>query len=258
MADMGTPLLDDRSVLGRTVRILEAFTPDDRAVGLSDLTRRTGLPKATVHRMCQDLVAVRWLTTSPEGYRLGRGLFELGMRAAAERTLLEVAMPFLQDLFTRTQETVHLGVLDGGEVVYISKIGGHRQARSPSRVGGRMPLYCTAIGKALLAHSEQATIDRILTGPLTRRTPRTVVGPGLLRTQLDNIIEQGVSYEYEESMPGIVCVAAAVLDADDRPLAAISLTGPSTRFRPDAHAVSVRAAAAGIASILARRAEPHL
>lgn len=245
--------LDERSVLGRTVAVLDAFTVDDRAVGLSELTRRTGLPKATVHRLCRDLVAARWLSASPDGYRLGRGLFELGMRAATERTMLEVAVPFMQDLFSRTRETVHLGVLDGNEVVYISKIGGHRQARAPSRIGGRMPLYCTAIGKALLAHSEPATIDRILSGPLTRRTPRTVVGPGLLRAQLDNVIERGVAYEYEESAVGIVCVAAPILDTDDRPVAAISLTGPATRFTPEVHAVSVRAAAAGVASLLARR-----
>src|SRR5690606_27080486 len=131
--------LDDRSVLGRALLILEAFGVEDQAVGLSELTRRTGLPKATVHRMSRDLVAARLLSASPDGYRLGRGLFELGMRAATERTLLEVAVPFLQDLFTRTRETVHLGVRDGDEVVYISKIGGHRQARSPSRIGGRMP-----------------------------------------------------------------------------------------------------------------------
>ncbi|MBC7304913.1 MAG: IclR family transcriptional regulator [Nocardia sp.] len=245
--------LDERSVLGRTVAVLDAFTVDDRAVGLSELTRRTGLPKATVHRLCRDLVAARWLSASPDGYRLGRGLFELGMRAATERTMLEVAVPFMQDLFSRTRETVHLGVLDGNEVVYISKIGGHRQARAPSRIGGRMPLYCTAIGKALLAHSQPATIDRILSGPLTRRTPRTVVGPGLLRAQLDNVIERGVAYEYEESAVGIVCVAAPILDTDDRPVAAISLTGPATRFTPEVHAVSVRAAAAGVASLLARR-----
>ncbi|WP_019926845.1 IclR family transcriptional regulator [Nocardia sp. BMG111209] len=245
--------LDERSVLGRAILILESFGVEDRAVGLSELARRTGLPKATVHRISQDLAAARLLTASAEGYRLGRGLFELGMRAAAERTLLEVAVPFLQDLYTRTGETVHLGVRDGDEVVYISKLGGHRQARSPSRVGGRMPLYCTAIGKALLAHSDPLTIDRILTGPLPRRTPRTIVAPGLLRTQLEHILDQGIAYEYEESATGIVCLAAPILDGTD-PVAAISVTGPATRFRPESHAVPVRAAATGIASILARRA----
>ncbi|MET8796093.1 IclR family transcriptional regulator [Nocardia sp. NPDC004568] len=247
--------LDERSVLGRALLILEAFGVEDQAVGLSELARRTGLPKATVHRMCRDLVTARLLGSSPEGYRLGRGLFELGMRAATERTLLEVAVPFLQDLFARTRETVHFGVRDGDEVVYISKIGGHRQARSPSRIGGRMPLYCTAIGKVLLAHSGPETIDRILAGPLVRRTPRTVVAPGLLRVQLAQVVERGVAFEHEESAPGIVCVAAPVLSSDDRPLAAISVTGPITRFHPEAHAASVQAAAAGVASILARRAQ---
>ncbi len=246
---------DDRSVLGRVLVILEAFGVEDRAVGLSELARRTGLPKATVHRMCGDLVAERLLSSSPQGYRLGRGLFELGMRAATERTLLEVAVPFLQDLFTRTHETVHLGVPDGDEVVYVSKIGGHRQARSPSRIGGRMPLYCTAIGKALLAHSGAAMIDRILAGPLPRRTPRTVVGPGLLRAQLAQVAENGVSFEYEESTIGLVCIASPILSADDEPLAAISVAGPATRFRPEAHVDSLRAAAGGVASILARRAQ---
>lgn len=247
--------LDDRSVLGRTMRILHAFGIEDQAVGLSELTRRTALPKATVHRICGDLVAARLLTASPTGYRLGRGLFELGMRAAAERTLLEVAMPFMQDLFTRTGETVHLAVLDGDEVVYVGKVGGHRQAPAPSRIGGRMPLYCTAIGKALLGYSDRATVDRILSGPLVRRTPRTIVVPGLLHTQLNNAREQGVAYEYEESALGVVCVAAPILSADDHPLAALSITGPATRFQPDKHAASVRAAAAGVASILARRAQ---
>ncbi|WP_228002095.1 IclR family transcriptional regulator [Nocardia australiensis] len=252
---MTEPKLDERSVLGRAMRILESFGVEDRAVGLSELARRTGLPKATVYRISQDLTAARLLTASPEGYRLGRGLFELGMRAAAERTLLEVAVPFLQDLYTRTGETVHLGVRDGDEVVYISKLGGHRQARSPSRVGGRMPLSCTAIGKALLAHSDPLTIDRILAGPLPRRAPRTIVAPGVLRTQLDHIVDQGVAYEYEESALGLVCLAAPILDGSE-PVAAISVTGPAGRFRPETHATPVRAAAAGVASILARRATP--
>ncbi|MFG2725693.1 IclR family transcriptional regulator [Streptomyces canus] len=245
--------LDDKSVLAKYVTILAAFGSDGQGIGLSEITRRTGLSKATVHRMLRDLVAARWLATSPAGYHLGRGLFELGMRAAEERSLIEVAIPFMQDLYARTQEIVHLGLLDADEVVYVSKIGGHRQASAPSRIGGRMPLHCTAIGKALLAHAGPGTIARVLARPLVRRTPRTVTGPGLLRAQLDRVVEEGVAFEHEESTMGLVCVAAPILDFDDGPVAAISVTGPSTRFRPEAHVVAVRAAAAGTASILARR-----
>lgn len=248
-------LLDERSVLGRVMRILDAFGSDGRPVGLSELSRRTGIPKPTVHRIAGDLVLARLLTVSPDGFRLGRGLFELGMRAAAERSVLEVAVPFMQDLLARTQETVHLGVLEGDEVVYISKLGGHRQASVPSRLGGRMPLHCTAIGKSLLAHSGQEVINRVLSAPLARRTRHTIVAAGLLRTQLELIIEQGVAYENEESTLGVVCIAAPILGVDGTPLAAISATGPATRFRPSAHTASMQAAASGVASILARRAQ---
>ena len=181
-------------------------------------------------------------------------LFELGMRAAVERGLPEVAMPFLQDLYERTHEMVHLGVLDGHEVVYVAKTGGHWQARSPSRTGGRMPLHCTAIGKALLAHGDAELRRSVLESPLPRRTPRTVVAPGLLAGQLVAVIETGVAFAREESTTGLLCVASAVLDVDGRSaVAAISVTGPVGRFRPEAHVSSVKAAAPGLGSVLARR-----
>lgn len=241
------------SVLGKVVTVLDAFSPDDHWVGFTELVKRTGLNKTTLHRLLAELVRTRLIDRSGARYRLGRHLFELGMRASVERGLIEVATPFLEDLRERTRETVHLGVLEGDEVVYVAKIGGHRQAASPSRIGGRMPLYCTAIGKAMLAHSPSELKTSTLAGPLPRRTPRTITTPGLLARQLDAVVESGVSFEYEESAVGIVCVAAAILDADDRPIAGVSVTGPATRFRPEAHTNQVRAAAAGIAATLARR-----
>ena len=118
-----------------------------------------------------------------------------------------------------------------------------------------MPLHCTAIGKVRLAHTEPALFARVAEAGLPRRTPRTIVAPGLLRRQLEQVRATGVAYEYEESATGIVCIAAPVLDQDDVPVAAISVTGPVTRFPPDAHATAAKAAAAGISSILARRAQ---
>lgn len=253
---MSSPLRrppDTDTVLGKVVAVLGAFHPDDHELRLAEISRRTGLAKGTTHRIVNDLVAVRLMDRGETGYRLGSGLFELGMRASVERGLLEVATPFLEDLYERTHETVHLGVREGHEVVYVAKIGGHRQAETPSRVGGRMPMHCTALGKVLLAFGEADLVDRVLRAPLERRTPRTVMAPGLLRRQLDRAVDAGVAFELEESATGIVCVAAPVLDAADRPVAAISVTGPVTRFRPEAHASSVHAAAAGIAATLARR-----
>jgi DNA-binding IclR family transcriptional regulator len=245
------------TVLGKAVAVLRAFRIDDRYLPLAELVRRTGLPKGTVHRVAGDLVAHRLLDKTPHGYRLAGGLFELGMRAATERTLIEVAMPYLQDLYERTHETVHLGVREGTEVVYVAKIGGHRQARSPSRTGGRMPMHCTAIGKALLAHADPEVRAAVLAGPLERHTPRTVVAPGLLARQLDQVLEGGIAYEREESTAGLLCVAAPVLDTDGTTaLAAISVTGPVGRFRPESHENAVRASASALGSMLARRHRP--
>lgn len=250
--------LDPASVLGKAVVVLDAFHPDDNGVGFADLQRRTGLAKATLHRVAGDLVEARLLTRVDGLYHLGSYLFELGMRASVERTLLEVATPFMEDLYERTHETVHLGLREGNEVVYVAKFTGHRQVHSPSRIGGRMPVHATAIGKALLAWADETERVAVLGGDLVRRTPRTITAPGRLRQQLDAVRQQGVAFEYEEGAVGLVCVAAPVLDGDDRPLAAISVAGAVTRFRPPQHAASVRAAAAGIAATLARRAELDL
>ncbi|MFZ2173136.1 MAG: IclR family transcriptional regulator [Rhodococcus sp. (in: high G+C Gram-positive bacteria)] len=248
-----TSSADLDTVLGKAVTILRAFRPDDHVLPLAELVRRTGLHKATVHRLAGELAANRLLDRVDGGYRLSGGLFELGMLASLERSLLEMAMPFLQDIYERTHETVHLGVRDGHDVVYVAKIGGHRQANAPSRTGGRIPLYCSAIGKALLAHADPEVRRDVLAAPMVRRTPHTIVAPGMLRRQLARIVETGVAFEREESALGITCVAAPVFAHDGEPVAAISVTGPTGRFRPELHVATVRAAAAGLGSTIARR-----
>jgi DNA-binding IclR family transcriptional regulator len=242
------------TVIAKVSAILDAFTADDRGVGFAELQRRTGLAKATLHRLTGELVDVRLLDRVDGRFHLSGHLFALGMRASVERGLLEVATPFLEDLYERTHETVHLGLREGTEVVYVAKMGGHRQARAPSRLGGRMPLHATAIGKALLAFAPDSVRAEVLGAPLARLAPRTVTSALILRRQLDEAAETGVTYEAEESAVGIVCVGAPVLDENDVAVAAVSVAGPATRFHPRRHASSVKAAAAGIAATLARRA----
>jgi DNA-binding IclR family transcriptional regulator len=120
---------DVSTVLGKALLVLRAFTADDQGLSFGELRRRTGLPKATLHRVAGDLVAARLLDRVDGDYHLGGQLFELGMLASVERTLLEVATPFLEDLYERTHETVHLGVREGTEVVYVAKVAGHAQVR---------------------------------------------------------------------------------------------------------------------------------
>lgn len=253
MSPVPRPPTDTATVLGKVVAVLEAFTMDDRGVTLAELGRRTGLAKGTLHRVCGDLVAAGMLDRRDDLYRLGRLMFELGMRASVERDLLEVANPFLEDLRAEVNETVHLGVRDGIDVVYIAKLGGRRQVAAPSRTGGRLGLYCTAVGKALLAHAPKDVLEEVVAAGLHRHTARTVTAPGILARQLAQVRATGVSFEFEESRLGLVCVGAPVFDLDGEAVAAVSVAGPVTRFNPQANADRVRATARGISATLARR-----
>jgi DNA-binding IclR family transcriptional regulator len=246
--------LDDRSsLLARVFTILGAFDASDVVLPLSELSRRTDLPKSTVHRITASLVRWGALTKTPTGFQLGMRLFELGGLVPLPSTIREAALPFMSDLYHATRETVHLGILDGPEVVYLNKIGGHRSLVVPSRVGGRMPAHCVGLGKAMLAFASPATIGRVMASGLPRRTPYTIRSPSLLIEALNTVRQRGVAYDREEAILGVCCVAAPVLDAKGAPIAAISLTGPSARLDPERLAPAVRMAAISLSRTLGRR-----
>ncbi len=234
------------SVLGRAVSVLQAFQPSDAMLTLAELTRRTGMPKTTVHRLLAELERCNLVERTDHGVRLGLRLFELGQLVPRQRGLRESAMPFLNDLYEATHETVHLAVLEEREVVYIAKIAGRSGPPVPSRVGGRMPAYCTGVGKALLAYAPVETVRRVLDGPLARRTPYTVVMPGRLERELATVRERGLAFENEESSLGIACVACPVFDGPGHAAAAVSITGWVNRLDPTRVASAVRTAALGI------------
>lgn len=246
------------TVLGKAMAVLLSFTVERTTLSFTDLQQTTDLPKATLHRHLRDLQTAGLLERVSDRYRLSMLVFELGMRASVERNLIEVSTPFLEDLYERTHETVHLGVREGHEVVYVSKMGGHQQAVAPSRLGGRMPLHATAIGKALLAHAPDDIRAEVLSTPLRRLAARTITSATVLSDQLEDCLRTGTTFEFEESAVGIVCVGSPVLDGDDRVIAAISVTGPVTRFRPAQHAAAVKSAAHGIGATFGRRATRHV
>jgi DNA-binding IclR family transcriptional regulator len=238
------------SVLGRALTLLTAFRPGDAELSLAELARRTGIPKATAHRLLTELARWDVVERTPTGLRLGMRLFELGQLAPRQRGLREAAAPYLADLFEATHETVHLAVLDGIEVVYVQKLDAVAGPRIPSRIGGRMPAYCTGVGKAMLAFSAPDRLEEVLAAGLVRRTPRTVIAPGLFQRELATVRLRGVAEEREESAVGIACVAAPVLDLGGRALAAISITGWAYRLDTARFAPAVRTAALGLTRTL--------
>lgn len=230
--------------------LLTAFRPGESELSLAELVRRTGLAKSTVHRQLRQLAEWDLVEPSSGGYRLGMRLFELGSLVPPQRGLREATAPFLADLVEATHETVHLAVLDGIEVVYLQKTHVRGAPKVPSRIGGRMPAYCTGVGKALLAFSPPEVLDAVLAAGLRRRTPRTVIAPGLLHQELVDIRKRGYALELEESTVGVACVAAPVLDRSGSAVAAVSITGWVNRLDPARVAPAVHTAALGISRAL--------
>ena len=154
------------SVLDRAFRLLDAFGDGTPELTLAQLVQRSGVPRSSAHRLAGQLVARGALERSRRGWRLGTRMFELGQLVAREQRLRERALAHMQDLYAVTGETVQLAVADGGQVLYVEIIGGHRRVATPSRRGGRMGLHCTALGKALLAFSDgrRARVSRLRAG----------------------------------------------------------------------------------------------
>jgi DNA-binding IclR family transcriptional regulator len=236
-------------MLDKAAAILDCFRPTGGPYRLAELTERTGLPKATVHRLAADLVRLALLERTGAGYRLGGRLFELGMLVPRRHDLRETALPFLQDLYEATRETVHLGVREGHQVVYVERIHGHDPLPLPSRVGGSLPLSCTGVGKALLAFSGPDLAEEVLADPLPRLTRHSVAEPGRLRTALEQIQVSGLAYEEQEATLGVSCIAAPVF-AGGEAVAALSVAVPKARFRPAQLAPAVRTAALGLSRAL--------
>ncbi|WP_156935190.1 IclR family transcriptional regulator [Pseudonocardia spinosispora] len=219
------------SVLGKVQLILETFGPDDEHLSLSEIARRSGVAKASVHRLAQELLRWGLLERRGSDYRLGMRLFEIGQRVPRQRIIREAARPYMEDLYQATNETIHLAVLDGLEVFYLEKVSGHGQITRPSRVAGRMPLHCTATGKALLAFGARTVLDEVLTTPFERVTPHTVSTPGLLMQELARARELGYAVEREQTRIGFLSVAIPLAGSSGATIAALSVTAPV--FRAD-------------------------
>ena len=233
------------SMLARVFAILEAFSAEEPELSLAELTARTGIPKPSVYRISKELVERGLLERSPGGFRLGIRLFELGELVSEQRQLRDTALPYLQELFELTHEVVHLGVLNGTDVLYYVKIAGHKGTALPTRVGGRWPAHATALGKAMLAFGPQHVLRRLLSSGLERLTPYTITEPGRLLRQLEQVRREGVAFEYEESALGVMCVAAPIF-AGGRLTAALSISGPPLHLQPRRWEPAVKRVAASI------------
>jgi DNA-binding IclR family transcriptional regulator len=214
----------------KALQLLEALVGEGRPLTLSELAERTALPKTTAFRYLYTLRSAGFVVQHEgnDAYAAGPRLAAMPAPAAAIEALRQAALPEMQRLQLRFNETVNLGVADGGEVVYVAMVGSTRSLRMEAALGARDPLHSTSLGKAMLAARPAA--ERLVGLPrrLLKRTPRTITSRTALGLDLASTAERGFALDLEENEPGAHCVAAAIPIAGLA--AAISISGPVQRL----------------------------
>jgi DNA-binding IclR family transcriptional regulator len=235
------------SILGKAFAILGAFSHGPRLLSLSQISRLSGVPKSTTHRVLAMLVELGAVERSGTGYRMGDAMFSYGSRSP-EVALRGAALPHLESLLLQTRQVVHFAVLRKREVLYVERLS-TRPFHSPATVGGRLPAHLTGVGKVLLAYTSAETINRYLDRRLTARTDASITSPDSLRHELARIRNLGIAFDHAEAARGLHCVAAPVR-ISGRAVAAVSVAYPSSAGSGQSLIEPVRTAAARIASSL--------
>lgn len=232
--------------LMRGLDVIEAVS--EGTLTPSEIADRLGLARSTAHRLASALADRGYLAFTPRsGYRLGPKLLTLGHAAQAQADLIQVARPHVEALAAASGDTVHLGVLDGDQALYLDKIPGRRRITISSRVGDRHPLSSTGLGKALMLDHPPAYWDERLEAERAAGVP--AAEPALWRERMAGYVVAGRTYDLEENEDQIRCVAAPLRDAANRIVGAISVSGAAQYMGDDrlvALSDDVRAAARAI------------
>jgi len=219
--------------LDRAVSVLDLLGESEGPLGLADVCERMALHKSTAHRALMVLERCGLIERTPENrFRLGLKLYELGSRAVEQIDLRARVHPWFRRLSAQVGETIHLGVLQKTSVVYLDKVEpSNRRVWLSSRIGASNPVYCTAMGKAMLAYlPEDAATEIIGKIRFVRLTRRTLMTPEALRRSLDRVRRRGYAIDDEEAEEGVRCIGAPILSETGAPMAAVSVSGPTSRI----------------------------
>jgi DNA-binding IclR family transcriptional regulator len=221
--------------IDRAVHLL-AVLADGKPRSLTELSEEVGLSNSTTFRILATLAGSNYVERDNQSsdYRLGLACLELARAYQTGMDIRQVALPELEKLRDDTKETVHLAVLDGMDVVYVEKLSGlHAVQVMSSRVGGRLPAYCTGLGKALLAYADpQLVRTHFEQAGLRRFTDATIRSVDELMAHLKEVNHQGYALDRGEHEAEVRCVAAPVFDMAAKAVAAISVAGPAGRLEP--------------------------
>ena len=223
------------TAIEKALDILLAFTPNNPDMGTVELSQKTGFHTATVNRTLKALTGKKFLYKNPitRKFSLGPAIFALGeaVLESVRGNLLPVAIPYIRELSQNLRETVVLEVLLGmsGIIAYVEQ--GDHTLNIRADIGGRVPTHASAGSKAIIAFSEQETVERFLKKKLERFTKTTITDPEKLRMQFKKIREDGVAFTKEEMNLGVNAIGGPVFNYENRPVAAIVVVGPASRVK---------------------------
>lgn len=215
----------------RAIKILELLG-ETSGVNVTDISKRLNFPKSSTHEILSTLEKENIIAKDHYNeYHLGLKLFELGSMARADLEIRRAANPFLKKLNTELDETVHLTVLEGNQILYIDCLESSKRLRTYSVLGVRAPLYCTSVGKAILAFLAEDDLEEILnTIKFEKFTENTITDKTFLKDELRTIAQRGYAVDNMEHEEGLRCVGAPIRNHVGKVFAAISVSGPSQRI----------------------------
>ncbi len=216
-----------------TFDILEMLKEQDGA-RVTELADELDLPKSSVHNYLSTLNQRGYVVKRDNEHHVSLRFLDLGSKARDNREIYEIAKPNVRELAEETGELANLMVEEHGEGVYIHRETGDKAVMVDKNVGHRVHLHNTALGKAILAHYPQTHVEEILDRQgMPALTENTITDKSALLEELERVRKEGIAYDDEERLEGLRCVAAPILDEDDDPVGAVSVSGPVARFSPD-------------------------
>jgi len=230
----------------RTAFILETLGQHPNGLSLGELSEKVNLPKGTTHRLLTSMVYVDFVRQNHinKHYHLGFKLVELGNNLLSHIDLRNEAHPHLLKLGEKVHETIHLVILDDDEALYIDKVNMYSQRgglQMVSRLGSKIPLYCSAVGKILLAFMPEAAADVIIKNTnFNQLTKKTITSGEKLMLRLEQVKQTGYAYDDEENEEGVRCIAAPIRDESGQVVAAMSVSVPASRMSIDQINMSLR------------------
>lgn len=225
--------LEMNNTLIKGIKIIEMLCHSDKPLRLTDIANELDLVKSNVHRLLHALVEQNYVIKDEKTgeYNASIKLWELGSAVLSKLDLRKHSEKWMDSLTQLTSESVHLSIIDNMQVVYVHKIDSPNPIRAYTQIGGRVPLFCVATGKIMLAYQSDVFIERVAKS-LEAFTPNTITNPKKLFAEVEKIRKQGYAVNKGEWREGVYGVATPISDGSGNVIAAIGLSGPANRFKP--------------------------